>query len=357
MKKRKRHCIIKFHKEKKEGKGRYRNLLMLYYPWRDEEIDLKADYPSYQEHYESVEATVHSNEAMFSVNGDELDRAYGDLKRMEPPEDAWDALAYVVLSHVRHLSGLFLIRFDATAIRTNPSVVREMDSFIQQTSSETLPSAAPTVTHGGLQIRLLNIRSYFEHEQDLKVANTLQNVDVFCFVETFFKPNQQVTSILPQTEITRADRPTALGRGGGVMTVAKQEITSTDIHLNVSGLEYTAVGVTISSTNINMITNYRSSVPVAPSLTNLDHLIRFLPRNHLTIVFHDFNVDLLDSSNHEILTTTNQFGFDQLVQKPTTTDYGSLLDHVYGNQDRRPQVTVTNCYFSDHDVVCVSLKF
>ncbi|CAI9717544.1 Hypothetical predicted protein [Octopus vulgaris] len=32
MKKRKCHCIIRFHKEKKE-EGRYRNLLMLYYPW------------------------------------------------------------------------------------------------------------------------------------------------------------------------------------------------------------------------------------------------------------------------------------------------------------------------------------
>ncbi|CAI9733026.1 Hypothetical predicted protein [Octopus vulgaris] len=30
---------------------------------------------------------------MFSVNADELDRAYDDLKRMSPPEDAWDAVA------------------------------------------------------------------------------------------------------------------------------------------------------------------------------------------------------------------------------------------------------------------------
>uniref|UniRef100_A0A0L8I499 Endonuclease/exonuclease/phosphatase domain-containing protein n=1 Tax=Octopus bimaculoides TaxID=37653 RepID=A0A0L8I499_OCTBM len=79
-------------------------------------------------------------------------------------------------------------------------------------------------------------------------------------------------------------------------------------------------------------------------------------RNHLTIVLGDFNVDLLDSPNHETLTTMNQFGFDQLVQKGTT-DYGSLIDHVYVNQDQRPQVTVTDCYFYDHDVVCVSLKF
>uniref|UniRef100_A0A0L8FY65 Uncharacterized protein n=1 Tax=Octopus bimaculoides TaxID=37653 RepID=A0A0L8FY65_OCTBM len=64
-------------------------------------------------------------------------------------------------------------------------------------------------------------------------------------------------------------------------------------------------------------------------------------------------MDLLDSPNHEILTTMNQFGLDQLVQKPTT-DYRTLLDHVYVNQDRSPQVTVTDCYFSDHDLVCIT---
>lgn len=33
MKKRKRHCIIRFHKVKDESEERYRNLLMLYHPW------------------------------------------------------------------------------------------------------------------------------------------------------------------------------------------------------------------------------------------------------------------------------------------------------------------------------------
>ncbi|CAI9733025.1 Hypothetical predicted protein [Octopus vulgaris] len=55
---------------------------------------------------------------------------------------------YFALSRVRHLSGLFLLGFDVSAIRTSTSVVREMDRLRQQTLSETLPSAAPTVTHG-----------------------------------------------------------------------------------------------------------------------------------------------------------------------------------------------------------------
>lgn len=48
MKKRKRHCVMKFHKEKKEGEDHYRNLLMLYFPWRDEAADLKGDFPPLQ---------------------------------------------------------------------------------------------------------------------------------------------------------------------------------------------------------------------------------------------------------------------------------------------------------------------
>lgn len=66
---------------------------MLYYPCWDEVLDLKAELSSSREHYENVMATVHANEAMFSVSTEELDRAYDDLKRMEPPEDAWDAVS------------------------------------------------------------------------------------------------------------------------------------------------------------------------------------------------------------------------------------------------------------------------
>ena len=93
MRKRKRHCIIRFHKEKKEGEEKYRNLLMLYYPWRSETIDLKGEFASFKEHYEHVKATVHANESKFSFNVEELDRAFDDLQRNGPPEDAWDDVA------------------------------------------------------------------------------------------------------------------------------------------------------------------------------------------------------------------------------------------------------------------------
>ncbi|XP_078621306.1 uncharacterized protein LOC144887780 [Branchiostoma floridae x Branchiostoma japonicum] len=93
MRKRKRHCIVRFHKEKTDGEERYRNLLMLYYPWRHEDVDLKAGFSSFKDHYDSVKDTVHVNEAKFSVHAEVIEEAYENLQRNGPPEDVWDSVA------------------------------------------------------------------------------------------------------------------------------------------------------------------------------------------------------------------------------------------------------------------------
>ncbi|XP_078660053.1 uncharacterized protein LOC144904785 [Branchiostoma floridae x Branchiostoma belcheri] len=93
MRKRKKHCIIRFHKERKDGEDKYRNLLMLYLPWRNEEVDIKATFPSFKEHYEHVIDTIRANEAMFSINADAVNAAYDDLRQNGPPEDMWDSVA------------------------------------------------------------------------------------------------------------------------------------------------------------------------------------------------------------------------------------------------------------------------
>lgn len=85
--------ICRFHKEKSEGELIYRNLIMLYYPWRDEEVDLKAGFQSFEDHFEYVEDTIRANESVFSQNAEEIDRAFNDLERMGPPENVWDSVA------------------------------------------------------------------------------------------------------------------------------------------------------------------------------------------------------------------------------------------------------------------------
>lgn len=66
---------------------------MLYFPWRDEDVDLKGAFASFREHFEQVKAIVETNEAKFSKNADEIDHAYHDLLQNGPPENIWDAVA------------------------------------------------------------------------------------------------------------------------------------------------------------------------------------------------------------------------------------------------------------------------
>ena len=66
---------------------------MLYYPWRNEDIDLKANFESFKEHFQHIQEIIRSNEAMFSQNADEIAKAYDDLERRGPPENIWDTVA------------------------------------------------------------------------------------------------------------------------------------------------------------------------------------------------------------------------------------------------------------------------
>ncbi|KAI8517027.1 hypothetical protein Bbelb_056080 [Branchiostoma belcheri] len=164
-----------------------------------------------------------------------------------------------------------LVKFDSDRVGKQAIT----DSQYKQAYPGAVPIKRQTVQffagNNDLTIKFLNIRSYTEHLQDLKADKTALPFDVFCFVETFLHKNQQANLFLPHSLSFRADR---VGRGGGVMTVARQDIIPTQLHIPVGGLEYTAITITKESTTVNI------------------------------------------------------FGFRQFVQSPTT-DYGSLLDHVY----------------------------
>ncbi|XP_078692147.1 uncharacterized protein LOC144922342 [Branchiostoma floridae x Branchiostoma belcheri] len=234
--------------------------------------------------------------------------------------------AYVALSRVRSLNDLYLLGFKPTSIRVNTAVLDEM-LRLQQVPVPKVPlSCSSTVGNNDLTIKFLNIRSYAEHLQDLKADKTALPFDVFCFVETFLHKNQQADLFLPHSLSFRADR---VGRGGGVMTVARQDIIPTQLHIPVGGLEYTATTITKESTTVNIVNIYRpQTLPEEDFINRLQRLLILLPSKIITVVLGDFNFDLLKCPPPKILNVMEQFGFRQFVQSPTT-DYGSLLDHVY----------------------------
>ena len=104
--------------------------------------------------------------------------------------------------------------------------------------------------------------------------------------------------------------------------IAKENISPQQLSLSVE-LEFTAVNVLKNAIKINIITIYRpQSLTKSAFLYKLQRLMESLPRDVLTIVMGDFNINLIEFPHHEIITLMKEFGFVQEVKVPTT-DYGS----------------------------------
>ena len=74
------------------------------------------------------------------------------------------------------------------------------------------------------------------------------------------------------------------------------------------------------------------------------------------LIVGDFNEDLLDGEQGKIICNSlSDLGFEQPISKPTT-DYGSLLDHVYSRKIDNIEVDVQDTYYSDHDKVFCFFK-
>ena len=82
-----------------------------------------------------------------------------------------------------------------------------------------------------------------------------------------------------------------------------------------------------------------------------------------TIVVGDTNINYQHQNNHKFVKMmTEELGFQQLVTQPTFDRLPrfnpSLLDHVYVSSGLRESVKIEqkSVYFSDHDVIILSLQ-
>lgn len=98
LQKRRKQCILRSHtfNLEKAPEKHYRSKLMLYYPWRDEGIDLKAGYDSFKEHYDIVLEHIRANEMHFNQKANEVEDAINNLNENGPPEHAWARVAPTV---------------------------------------------------------------------------------------------------------------------------------------------------------------------------------------------------------------------------------------------------------------------
>ena len=146
---------------------------------------------------------------------------------------------------------------------------------------------------------------------------------------------------------------------GGIMVVCPESLQPVRIgNQRPPQLEVVTIMATSTHSGCSMciVAVYRRPQPLATFLSLMDEFISSVPQIVPTIILGDFNDNLLSiSSLSPLLELMSSRGFSQLVQVPTT-DYGSLLDHIYYNGAAEDTfIDVVDTYYSDHDATYLSL--
>ena len=169
------------------------------------------------------------------------------------------------------------------------------------------------------------------------------------------KHDQHSPNLADHQVIARKDRDTINNTKGGVLIAAHTLIQAyhvANFSFNNIPIEATTAILTMPNhKQIEVTLIYRSpSVSISTLLTVLSNILSQLTTLCVpSIILGDFNEDLLAKSDLRLPNLMSSHGYSQLVQS-STTDNGTLIDHVYYNKPSECcTVQVMDAYYSDHD--------
>ena len=182
--------------------------------------------------------------------------------------------------------------------------------------------------------------------------NDIQLVDVLCITETHLKKEDEISSkdIWKEKEgsVFRCDRSGM--KGGGVAMVISSKYEHREIKIPPSGMEVVVAEIYYPIKTIIVAVYIPPGHKKSSSIDNIRSIIKRIDnsQNEHIVIMGDFNEDLTTIGTHHLCDFLVENGFEQHV-KFSTTDYGTLLDHVYTRNIAEVEVDIQDCYYSDHD--------
>ena len=214
-----------------------------------------------------------------------------------------------------------------------------------------------------LTISFLNVRSIIGKLPDIEADISLTNASILGFCETWLSPSQDSPQVRDSHIVLMCDRTIDNNHGGVMLSVPQSMSPRNVIKINRNGIEILVTTLLLSNNrNVQIALLYRSpNVSVEYLITVLINMFNNIDSTLPTLLMGDFNEDMSEYSAQSaqivrLLRFMSDNGYDQLIKTPTT-DRGTLIDHIYCNSNSGNIVTeVTDCYYSDHDIVFCSLR-
>ena len=262
--------------------------------------------------------------------------------------------AYVAFSRVKTYEGLYILNYTRSQIKVDSRVDEFMDEMKNKKVSY-LSQPLLVMPSSGLKVIHQNVQGLYAHRYDVDTCRSMQDADVVCMSETHLNIGQQwplKTFNDNSHYILRYER--TIAKCGGVAICVKKCVSSCKLYTYEDSPEI--VHIYLNTLDIDICCIYNSPTKSIGSFITI--LENILPRTlSKCIIVGDFNVNLFDnnSASDKLTTIMSKFGFKQYITNPTT-DYGSLLDHLYIRNMFVMNTDVHDCYYSYHDEIYVELS-
>ncbi|XP_073671989.1 uncharacterized protein [Paramisgurnus dabryanus] len=289
------------------------------------------------------------------VQGLTVSKAVVSLKKIFAPGQA-----YVALSRVTSLDGLIIEDFNEKAIFSKGDIeqaLQIMPPFITQSQTESLQ----------FKLILHNVQGLIPHILDIRQDQRYFQADMICVTETWLKQSYFENDItLPGYSFNNKLRSLSYDTShdvfaklkqkdhGGVGVYHKHKVKVDVVSLPCINIECLMCSIEQLSTTVAVVyrpPSYNMDM-FRQNLTNLIDQINSLQGGK--IILGDFNENLANKSTiHDVM---KDYGFTQVVEK-ATTEYGTLIDHVYMKDIDLDKINVDimPTYFSCHE--CIVLKW
>ena len=263
--------------------------------------------------------------------------------------------AYVAFSRVKTLNGLHIMNYCRGQIKVDKKLHSVMEEFRRkQIHTQELSSQRG---RNELIITHLNIQGLQAHHEDLEKDGLLTRSDVLCLTETHLKQSSlwPLSNISQSHHILRHEREGTDGGGIAIAIHHSLEVQSVMCSKSQSCEFIMAALKTGVDTVLNIICCYKAPKEKTSAFTTeLKSKLSQLPPEACKIVLGDFNENIF-SENCHIQASLAADNFQQQVDQPTT-DYGSLLDHIYTSNVAVKASGVWDCYYSDHDATFIKIR-